>query len=68
MLFLGRRALDTLAFAFAALGFFCVPLGKHTGYEHTKAIFTTPAAQRAGHELCAALLRIRDQLVNPRSR
>ena len=47
---------------FAVLGFCYVPLGSHTGLEHAKAIFGTPAAKRAGSELVDAFLRIRGKL------
>ncbi|HEY2404466.1 MAG TPA: hypothetical protein VGI10_00580 [Polyangiaceae bacterium] len=65
VLSLGRRGIDALVAAFALLGFFYVPLGEHTGFEHAKAIFTTPAAERAGRELTGALLRVRDKLLHP---
>jgi len=48
---------------FAVLGFCYVPLGGHTGFEHAKAVFTTPAAKRAGAELLDALLRVRAKLM-----
>jgi hypothetical protein len=47
---------------FAVLGFCYVPLGGHTGFEHAKAVFSTPAAKRAGVELLDALLRVRAKL------
>ena len=47
---------------FAVLGFCYVPLGSHTGLEHAKAIFGTPAAKRAGAELVEAFARIRGKL------
>jgi hypothetical protein len=47
---------------FAVLGFCYVPLGSHTGLEHAKAIFGTPAAKRAGVELVAAFARVRGKL------
>jgi hypothetical protein len=62
VLYFGRRGIDALVGVFALLGFFYVPLGKHTGYEHVRAIFSTPAAQRAGRELSSAVLHIRDKL------
>ena len=48
--------------AFALLGFCYVPLGQHTGLEHAKAIFSTPAAKRAGGELIEAFSRVRGKL------
>jgi len=47
---------------FAVLGFCYVPLGGHTGFEHAKAVFSTPAAKRAGVELLEALIRVRAKL------
>jgi hypothetical protein len=47
---------------FAVLGFCYVPLGSHTGLEHAKAIFATPAAKRAGAELIEAFARVRGKL------
>ena len=39
-----------------------MPLGSHTGLEHAKAIFGTPAAKRAGVELVEAFARVRGKL------
>jgi hypothetical protein len=47
---------------FAVLGFCYVPLGGHTGFEHVKAVLSTPAAKRAGAELFEALVRVRGKL------
>lgn len=47
---------------FAVLGFCYVPLGGHTGLEHAKAVFSTPAAKRAAGELLQALIRVRGKL------
>jgi hypothetical protein len=47
---------------FAVLGFCYVPLGSHTGLEHAKAIFGTPAAKRAGAELIEAFAKVRGRL------
>jgi hypothetical protein len=47
---------------FAILGFCYVPLGAHTALEHTKAIFGTAAAKRAGVELWQAVARVRGKL------
>jgi hypothetical protein len=43
----GRRALDLVIGLFAMLGFFYVPLGPRTGFEHVKAIVATPPAREA---------------------
>jgi hypothetical protein len=59
---LGRRGLEAGISLFAVLGFCYVPLGSHTGLEHTKAIFGTPAAKRAGVELVEAFARVRGKL------
>ncbi len=59
---LGRRGLEASISVFALLGFCYVPLGEHTGLEHAKAIFSTPAAKRAGGELIEAFARLRSKL------
>jgi len=59
---LGRRGVEASISLFAVLGFCYVPLGGHTGFEHAKAVFTTPAAKRAGAELLDALIRVRAKL------
>ena len=60
---LGRRGVEAGISLFAILGFCYVPLGQHTGFEHAKAIFTTPAAQRAGVEIVEAMARVRSKLL-----
>ena len=59
---LGRRGVEAGISLFAVLGFCYVPLGGHTGFEHAKAVFSTPAARRAGAELLGALVRVRSKL------
>ena len=59
---LGRRGVEAGISLFALLGFCYVPLGGHTAFEHTKAVFSTPAAKRAGAELLDALIRVRSKL------
>jgi len=59
---LGRRGLEAGISLFAVLGFCYVPLGSHTGLEHAKAVFGTPAAKRAGAELLEAFARMRSKL------
>ena len=59
---LGRRGLEAAISGFALLGFCYVPLGGHTGLEHTKAILATPAAKRAGMELIGAFTKVRARL------
>ena len=59
---LGRRGFEAGISLFAVLGFCYVPLGSHTGFEHAKAVFSTPAAKRAGSELVDAFVRLRSKL------
>ncbi len=59
---LGRRGVEAGISVFAVLGFCYVPLGGHTGFEHAKAVLSTPAAKRAGAELIEALIRVRARL------
>jgi hypothetical protein len=59
---LGRRGVEAGISLFAVLGFCYVPLGGHTGFEHAKAVLSTPAAKRAGAELLDALVRVRTKL------
>jgi hypothetical protein len=59
----GRRLAECVVALFALLGFAFVPLGKKTALEHSRDIFTTPAALSAWHELGAAAARLRDTLV-----
>lgn len=59
---LGRRGFETCISGFAILGFCYVPLGSHTGLEHAKAVFGTPAAKRAALELVEAFARVRGKL------
>jgi len=59
---LGRRGVEAGISLFALLGFCYVPLGGHTAFEHAKAVFSTPAAKRAGTELLEALIRVRSKL------
>lgn len=48
---------------FALLGFLYVPLGHHTGYEHARAVLSTPAASAAIEDLTEAALRLRVRAV-----
>jgi len=59
---LGRRGLEAGISVFALLGFCYVPLGRHTAFEHAKAVFSTPAARRAGSELAQGFARARSKL------
>ena len=59
----GRRVTEATVALFALLGFAFVPLGQKTAFEHTLAIFTTPAAKAAFRELGGTVLRLRDRVV-----
>jgi hypothetical protein len=61
---IGRRGLELLIALFALLGFFYVPLGKKTGFEHAKAIFSTRPAQEAGREIVQAGDRIKTKMID----
>jgi hypothetical protein len=58
----GRRVAEALVALFALLGFALVPLGRKTALEHTRDIFSTPAAMNAFRELGSAALRLREKL------
>jgi hypothetical protein len=60
---LGRRLVEGVVGLFAVLGFLYVPLGRHTGFEHAKAVFSTPAATSAFQELSGAMLDLRERAV-----
>jgi len=60
---LGRRLVEGVVGLFAVLGFLYVPLGRHTGFEHAKAVFSTPAAAAAFQELSSAMLDLRERAV-----
>ncbi|HEX6767609.1 MAG TPA: hypothetical protein VF103_19050 [Polyangiaceae bacterium] len=60
----GRRIAEAVVALFAVLGFAFVPLGRKTALEHTLAIFSTPAALGAFHELSGTVLRLRDRIVD----
>lgn len=61
---IGRRGLELVIALFALLGFFYVPLGKKTGFEHAKAIFSTKPAQEAGREIVQAGDRIKTKMLD----
>ena len=58
----GRRVAEALVALFALLGFVFVPLGQKTAFQHTVAVFSTPAAAIAFHELTGAVLRLKDRV------
>ena len=59
----GRRLVEGVVGLFAMLGFLYVPLGRHTGYEHARAVLSTPAASAALEELTSAAWRLRERAV-----
>ena len=61
---LGRRCIESVVGLFAVLGFVYVPLGRHTGFEHAKAVLGTPAAAAAMEELTAAALSLRQRALD----
>lgn len=58
---LGRRGMESVVGLFAILGFIYVPLGRHTGYEHARAVLSTPAASAALEDLSRAALGLRQR-------
>ncbi|RYZ04161.1 MAG: hypothetical protein EOO73_25080 [Myxococcales bacterium] len=58
---LGRRCFESVVGLFAVLGFLYVPLGHHTGFEHAKAVLSTPAATAAIADVSAAALSLRER-------
>ena len=58
----GRRIAEGVVALFALLGFAFVPLGTKTALEHTRDIFTTPAARTAFQEFVGAVDRLRTKL------
>jgi hypothetical protein len=60
----GRRITEATVALFALLGFAFVPLGQKTAFEHTLAIFSTPAAKAAFRELGGTILTLRDRIID----
>jgi hypothetical protein len=58
----GRRVAEAVVALFALLGFVFVPLGQKTAFQHMVAVFTTPAALVAFHELTGAALHLKARL------
>lgn len=58
----GRRVVEAVVALFALLGFALVPLGRKTALEHTRDVFSTPAALNAFRELGGATVRLREKL------
>jgi hypothetical protein len=61
---LGRRALDLVIGLFAVLGFFYVPLGPRTGFEHVKAIVATAPAVDAYRGFVSATEKLHRTLID----
>jgi hypothetical protein len=60
----GKRLIDLSVLFLALYAFAFVPLGKHTGLEHARRIFTTPAAKSAGRDVAGAVERLRARLLS----
>lgn len=61
---LGRRLVESVVGLFAILGFMYVPLGRHTGFEHAKAVLGTPAAGAAIDDLTQTAQGLRQRAVD----
>jgi len=61
---LSRRLLESVVGLFAVLGFLYVPLGRHTGFEHAKAVFSTPAAAAAIDDVTTTALGLRQRALD----
>lgn len=61
---LGRRLIEGVVGLFAVLGFLYVPLGRHTGFEHAQAVFSTPAASAALDDLTTTVLGLRQRALD----
>jgi hypothetical protein len=61
---LGRRLVESVVGLFAILGFVYVPLGRHTGFEHARAVLSTPAAASAIDDLTTTALDLRQRVVS----
>ena len=61
---LGRRLMESVVGLFAILGFLYVPLGRHTGFEHAQAVFSTPAAAAAIADVTTTALGLRKRAMD----
>jgi hypothetical protein len=61
---LGRRLLEGAVGLFALLGFLYVPLGQKTGFEHARAVLSTPAATAAIADVTMSALRLRERAID----
>ncbi len=59
----GRRLVEGTVGLFALLGFLYVPLGRHTGFEHARAVLGTPQATAALQDVTTAALRLRERVL-----
>ena len=59
--------LDAAVVLFALYAFVFVPLGRKTGYEHARAIFSTQAARDAGRDMWRAVERLKHALLDGHS-
>jgi hypothetical protein len=59
----GRRLMESTVGLFALLGFLYVPLGRHTGFEHARAVLSTPEAAAAIDDVATAAVRLRQRIV-----
>jgi hypothetical protein len=60
---IGKRLAEGAIGLFALLGFLYVPLGRHTGFEHARAVIRTPAAQEAFDDVKRSVLSLRQRAV-----
>lgn len=60
----GRKLLEGVVGLFALLGFLYVPLGRHTGLEHARAVLSTPAASAAIADVTSSVLQLRARAVD----
>ena len=61
---LSRRLVESVVSLFAILGFLYVPLGRRTGFEHARAVFSTPAAAAAIDDVTATALGLRQRALD----
>ena len=61
---LSRRLVESVVGLFAILGFLYVPLGRHTGFEHARAVFSTPAAAAAIDDVTTTALGLRQRALD----
>lgn len=61
---LGKRFAEGVVGLFAVLGFMYVPLGRRTGFEHARAVLSTPAAAAAVEDFTRTALELRQRAVD----